>query len=131
MPDFDAVAEWAGSHGIGKTSPDDLAKNPRVVAMIEGEIERYGAEFKREAVQLLESGSRPASQIARELGLRRNQLYKWQAELKTRKEGAFPGSGRRAGRTDEVSRLKRELAQVTAERDILKKAAAYFAKELR
>jgi len=41
----------------------------------------FPPEFKREAVQLLESGSRPASQIARELGIKRNQLYKWQVEL--------------------------------------------------
>ena len=96
-----------------------------------GQRKYFSPEFKREAVQLLESGSRPASHIARELGIKRNQSYKWQAELKTRQEGAFPGSGRRAGRTDEVSRLKRALAHVTEERDILKKAAAYFAKELR
>ena len=95
-----------------------------------GQRKTFTPEFKREAVQLLESGSRPASHIARELGIKRNQLYKWQAELKTRKEAAFPGSGRRPGPKDEVSRLKQELAQVKEERDILKKAAAYFAKEL-
>ena len=89
----------------------------------------FTPEFKREAVQLLESGSRPASQIARELGIKRNQLYKWQTELKARGAGAFPGSGPRRGRTDEVSRLQRELARVTEERDILKKAAQFFAKE--
>lgn len=89
----------------------------------------FTPEFKREAVQLLESGSRPAPQIARELGIKRNQLYKWQTELKARGGGAFPGSGTRRGRTDEVSRLKRELTRVTEERDILKKAAQFFAKE--
>ena len=86
-----------------------------------GQRKTFTPEFKREAVQLLESGSRPASQIARELGIKRNQLYKWQAELKARGGGAFPGSGRRQSRTDEVSRLKRELARVTEERDILKR----------
>ena len=79
----------------------------------------------------MESGSRPAAQIARELGIKRNQLYKWQAELQVRGEAAFPGKGMRRQRSDEVSRLKQELARVTEERDILKKAAAYFAKELR
>ncbi|WP_454064954.1 transposase [Candidatus Nitrospira salsa] len=96
-----------------------------------GQRKTFTPEFKREAVQLLESGSRPASQIARELGIKRNQLYKWQAELNTRKDEAFPGSGRRPGQKDELSRLKEELAQVKEERDIVKKAAAYFAKELR
>ncbi len=47
-----------------------------------GQRKRFTPEFKREAVQLLESGSRPASEIARELGIARNRLYKWQADLK-------------------------------------------------
>lgn len=92
---------------------------------------QFTPEFKREAVQLLESGSRPASALARELGIRRNQLYKWQREFQTRGAGAFPGSGARKERTTEVARLKRELARITEERDILKKAATYFAKESR
>ncbi|MGB0911931.1 MAG: transposase, partial [Nitrospirales bacterium] len=77
-----------------------------------GQRKTFTPEFKREAVQLLESGSRPAAQIARELGVKRNQLYKWQTELKTHQEAAFPGSGRRPSSTDEVGRLKQELAQV-------------------
>jgi transposase len=90
---------------------------------------QFTPEFKREAVQLLEGGSRPGSEIARELGIARNQLYKWQTELRARGSGAFPGPGARKERTTELARLKRELAQVTEERDILKKAAAYFARE--
>ena len=94
-----------------------------------GQRKQVSPEFKREAVQLLESGSRPASEIARELGIARNQLYKWQTQLKARGGGPFPGSGARKERTTEIARLKRELARVTEERDILKKAARYFAKE--
>jgi transposase len=60
-----------------------------------GQRKYFTPEFKREAVQLLEGGSHPASEIARELGIRRNQLYKWQAELKARGPGAFPGTGTR------------------------------------
>ena len=90
----------------------------------------FTPEFKREAVQLLESGSRPGSEIARELGIARNRLYKWQTELRTRGASAFPGAGRKE-RTTEIARLKRDLARVTEERDILKKAAAYFARESR
>jgi len=88
-------------------------------------------EFNREAVQLVESGSRPASEIARELGIARHQLYKWQTELRARGPGAFPGSGARKERITEIVRLKRELARVTEERDSLKNAAAYFARESR
>jgi transposase len=83
-----------------------------------GSRKHFTAEFKREAVQLLESWSRPASEIARELGIARNQLYKWQTELRVRGTGAFPSPGARKERTTEITRLKRELAQVTEERDI-------------
>ena len=96
-----------------------------------GTRKQFTPEFKREAVQLVESGSRSASELARELGVRRNQLYKWQREFQARGTGAFPGSGARKERTTEIARLNRELARVTEERDILKKAAAYFAKDVR
>ncbi|MGB0908948.1 MAG: transposase [Nitrospirales bacterium] len=62
--------------------------------------QNFTSEFKREAVQLLESGSRPADQIARELGIRRNQLYKWQAELKTHTK-SWRFRGQVVGRTPE------------------------------
>ena len=51
---------------------------------------QFTPEFKREAVQLLDSGSRPASELARELGVRRNQLYKWQREFRPEAQGRFP-----------------------------------------
>jgi transposase len=67
-----------------------------------------------------------------ELGIRRNLLYKWQKELGTKGHEAFHGSGRKpVDQQSEVERLKAELKQVTEERDILKKAAAYFARELK
>ena len=91
----------------------------------------FTPEFNREAVQLVERGSRPASEIARDLGIARHQLYKWQTELRARGPGAFPGSGARTERITEIVRLKRELARVTEERDSLKNAAAYFARESR
>ena len=87
-----------------------------------GARKQFTPEFKREAVQLLESGSRPASELARELGVRHNQLYKWQREFQARGTGACPGSGTRKERTTEITCLKRELARVTEERDILKKS---------
>ena len=93
--------------------------------------QQFTAEFKREAVRLLDAGERPASEVAIDLGIRRNQLYKWKAEQTRSGELSFPGSGRKhADQDSEIVRLKRELARVTEERDILKKAAAYFAKEL-
>jgi transposase len=89
----------------------------------------FTKEFKLEAVRLLEHSGRPGAEIARELGIRRNQLYKWAEQLKGKgATRAFLGSGPRRAAEDELTRLKRELAQVTEERDILKKAAAFFAR---
>lgn len=91
----------------------------------------FSREFKLEAVRLLERGDKPAAEIARELGIKRNQLYKWQEQLAAKGEdAAFPGHGRRTHDKDaEIARLKQELKRVEEERDILKKAARYFAKE--
>lgn len=93
---------------------------------------RFTKEFKLEAVRLLETALKPASHLALELGIRRNQLYKWQAELRKKDAAsAFRGPGAKPlAEQDEVERLRRELKKVTEERDILKKAAAYFAREL-
>ncbi len=93
--------------------------------------QRFSREYKLEAVRLLELGQKPAAQLALELGMRRNQLYKWQKELNAKEGQAFRGSGRKPlHQQSEIERLKTELKRVTEERDILKKAAAYFAKEL-
>ena len=90
----------------------------------------YTREFKVEAVRLLRQGAKPASQLAMELGVKRTLLYRWRDEAAVRGDAAFSGQpGPKP--SAEVARLKRELAAVTEERDILKKAAAYFAKELR
>ena len=92
----------------------------------------YNREFKLEAVRLLERGQKPATQLALELGIRRNLFYKWQQDLHGKADEAFPGRGRKPReRQSEVARLRAELRKVSEERDILKKAAAYFAKELK
>jgi transposase len=94
---------------------------------------RFTPEFKKEAVRLLESGDKPGATIARELGIARNQLYKWQEQINKQGEHVFPGSGRPSSdnkQKDEIARLKRELAKAKEDTEILKKAAAFFAKEL-
>ena len=89
---------------------------------------RYSKAFKLEAVRLLEQRDRSVSQLARELGLRRNQLYKWQREVRDKgEEGAFLGPGRAADDLDELEALKRRVAALEEENAILKKAEAYFA----
>ena len=90
----------------------------------------YSREFKLEAVRLLQQGDQPATAIARQLGIRRSSLYQWRDALMNKGEASFPGSGRKRDYELENARLRRELEQVKEERDILKKAAAYFAREV-
>ncbi|MFA5812004.1 MAG: transposase [bacterium] len=93
---------------------------------------RYTKEYKAEAVRLLELGEKPASELAMELGIKRTLLYRWRDQLRGKGEAAFSGSGRpRNDQLSEIARLKKELKEVKEERDILKKAAAYFAKDLK
>jgi transposase-like protein len=81
---------------------------------------KYTSEFKREAVRLMESSEKPSSDVARQLGVRRNQLYKWKEQLEQRRAEAFPTTRRRTSQGDEISMLKRELERVKEERDILR-----------
>lgn len=88
---------------------------------------KYSLEFKQEAVQLANTPGTTLSQIADELGINANMLRRWKKEQTTHGSRAFSGKG--VARDDEVARLKRELARVKKERDFLKEAAAFFAKE--
>ena len=91
----------------------------------------YTREFKLEALRLMRETDQPASQIARELGLRRNQLYKWADQLEDKGDSAFRGQGRpKKEDRGEASRLRQENKRLREEVEILKKAAAYFAREL-
>jgi transposase len=91
---------------------------------------RYTDEFKRQAVELLETRDKPAVELARELGVRQNQLYKWREELLKKDDQAFKGSGRPPkDQQSEMTRLKQENKRLKEELEILKKAAIYFAKE--
>lgn len=89
--------------------------------------QRFTAEFKREAVRLMEQGDKPIAQLAIELGIPRNRLYKWRDSLQELGSHAFSGAGKRSPQQAEMARLKRELAQLKEENLILKKATAYFA----
>ena len=92
----------------------------------------YSKEFKHEAVRLLETSDKTGVDVARELGIKRNQLYKWREELKAKGDDAFQGPGRRpADQDSQVAQLKKENAQLKEELEILKKAAAYFAREMK
>ncbi len=92
----------------------------------------YSKEFKREAVQLLNEADKPAAEIAMELGIRRNQLYKWRDQLDTTGDVASNRIGRpKKSEQSEAARLREENRRLREENDILKKAAAYFARDLK
>ncbi|MDX2426801.1 MAG: transposase [Cycloclasticus sp.] len=89
----------------------------------------YTREFKVEAVRLMSESDRPSSQLAAELGIRRNQLYKWKEQLENNADKAFSNKLGRPRKEDqsEVITLRQENERLKEEVDILKKAAAYFA----
>ena len=95
----------------------------------------YSPEFKMEAVRLVQSGGKQVAQIARELGVPRQQLYNWvrQAERRKGKPAGqvFPGNGNRTAEQAELDQLRRENAQLKEDNEILKKATAFFAKHHR
>jgi transposase len=88
----------------------------------------YTKEFKLEAIRLADESGKPVTQVARELGLRVNQIYKWKEQLKMKQEGAFPGKGKAADKDAEIRRLKKALAASHEENEFLKKTAVFFAK---
>ena len=94
---------------------------------------RHSKEFKQEAIRLLDEGNRPVSEIALQLGVKRTLLYRWRDQMKEKGDKAFSN---RPGRPtleqeSELTKLRRENRELKEERDILKKAAAYFAKDLK
>ena len=93
----------------------------------------YPKEFKLEAVRLLSEGEKPVSEIAMQLGVKRTLLYRWRDQLTNKGSKAFTsGPGRpKNSKMSELGRLRQELEAVKEERDILKKAAAYFARDLK
>ena len=88
---------------------------------------RYRPEYKREIVELVRRSKSSCRQIALEVGVNPNLLTRWVREAESGGDKAFPGGG--TPRDEELARIKRELTRVTKERDFLRDAAAYFAKQ--
>jgi transposase len=88
----------------------------------------YSKEFKREAVQLLRTSGRPVPQLAKELGVSQGSLRNW-ASQRDVDDGTAEGLS--SAERDELRRLRREVKVLAEEREILKKAAAFFASESR
>jgi transposase len=91
---------------------------------------KFSREFKVEAVRLIKERGVSVAQASRDLDVHENVLRKWARELATDPCQAFPGNGQMKPEQLEIERLRREVAKLKAERDILKKAAAYFAREV-
>lgn len=89
----------------------------------------FTAEFKREAVKLAQRAGVTKKQVAQELGIHPNLLRYWIEQFNSGAWEAQPGVVLKSVPTQELEQLRRELKRVKMERDILKKALAYFAKE--
>ena len=90
---------------------------------------KFSREFKLEAVRLVRERGVTVAQAARDLDVHENVLRKWVGSSTPIPKQAFPGHGQMKPEQLEIDRLRKEVAKLKAERDILKKAAAYFAKE--
>ena len=86
-------------------------------------------EFKLEAVRLIKDRGVSYAQASQDLNVHPSQLRDWVKKFSDDPQQAFPGNGQMKPEQREIAQLKREVAKLKAERDILKKAAAYFAKE--
>jgi transposase len=95
----------------------------------------YSAEFKADAVRLVKAGGKQVTVLARELNVSRQLLYSWVRQADQRKgkplSDVFPGHGNRTADQKELDQLRREVARLRVDNEILKKAKAFFAKRHR
>ena len=89
----------------------------------------YTPEFKKDAVRLVTEQGYKVAEAARNLGIHPSLLQRWKTEMASGEPNAFPGKGRLSPEQEELKRLRKENQRLKMERDILKKAAAFFANE--
>ena len=87
---------------------------------------QFDRAFKVEAIRLISAEGRSTASVARDLGVSPNLLYRWREQFAVDENHAFVGTGNLTAEQSELRRLQRELADVTEERDILKKAISVF-----
>jgi transposase len=97
--------------------------------MAQKQRRQFTREFKLEAVRLVLERGVSFAQASRDLGVHVNVLRKWVRDFEDDPKQAFPGQGQMKSEQAEIERLRKEVTKLKAERDILKKAAAYFAKD--
>ena len=95
----------------------------------------FTPEFKLEAVRLASMDDRKVSDVGRELGLNAEMLRQWKRQAEARaghgRGDVFPGNGKLTSQDEEIRRLRREVVVLREEREILKKATVFFAKDTR
>jgi len=91
----------------------------------------YDPAYKVEICKQIESGNSTVAELSRETGINENTLYGWIRRYRTNRDKPFVGSGRILPENEELVRLRREIKNLKEENEILKKAAAYFAKNQR
>ncbi len=89
----------------------------------------YSKQFKVDAVKLVTEQGYNVSEAARNLGIHHSSLRRWKKQLETDGNLSFPGKGHMTTEKDELYRLRKENKRLRMEREILKKATAFFAKE--
>ena len=92
-------------------------------------MRKYDREFKLEAIRLAQEEGSTAAEVERRLGIGQGMISRWKRQLSKQGKSAFPGAGHLPAQDEERRQLQRELARVTRERDILKKALAIFSEE--
>ena len=89
---------------------------------------KYSKEFKMKAVELLEQSSLTTKEIADDLGIHINMLYRWRSKAIAKQQEPFPGNGKLSPDDEQLKRMQQELNDLKMERDILKKALGIFSR---
>ena len=89
---------------------------------------KFDRQFKIDSMSMVINGGRSVKEVARDLGIEANVLYRWKRELSRETTEAFPGKGRLGPQEEELRGLRRELELVKEDREILKKALGFFSK---
>ena len=92
-------------------------------------MSKYDKSFKEEAIRLATTSSQPISKTARDLGIKESSLYNWISQAKNDAPIVSDEHGNKANLIEELNRLRKENMRLKEEREILKKATAFFAKE--
>ena len=96
-----------------------------------GKRKVYTPEFKLRAVAMMTEQGLSVAEVARQLGVSESCLHEWKKAVRQRGPAAFPGSGHQTPLEEENRRLRADVKRLEMERDILKKAAAFFATQMK